>query len=69
MLKSISRALIIIGVSLLCGCRIDDRQSGCSKPTRLSQKDSDYVVLYLLISDFNNRQTNWIITITARTNN
>ena len=51
--------VLAIGLCVLCGCHDDGSK-------KLSQKDSDGIVLAILANQLNAAQTNWTITVQAR---
>jgi hypothetical protein len=56
---------LFAAVSLFCvtGC-----YSEKDAPKKLTQSQADGVVLSIMAAQINTSQTNWIVTITARTN-
>ena len=60
------RILTALALVILAGCYSGD-EGGC-RPKKLTQRQADYVAASLLANQFNAAQTNWTLTVTARTN-
>lgn len=57
---------LFTAVSLFCvtGC-----YSEKDAPKKLTQSQSEYLALFIITSQINALQTNWTVTVSARTNN
>jgi hypothetical protein len=60
------RIVTVIALVFLAGC-YSGSEGGC-RSKKLTQRQADYIAMSILVDQFNAAQTNWTLTITARTN-
>ena len=57
----------IVALLLLAAC-YGCYNGGCRPSKKLDQRQSDYLIMSMVVESFNTSQSNWTLTITARTN-
>ena len=60
------RLVTVFALVLLAGC-YSGSEGGC-RSKKLTQRQADYIAMSLLVNQFNAAQTNWTLTLMARTN-